>query len=415
MQLPLPTSPTLPGDHAADAPHRLVGVHGGPDALGVPAHDFSTNSNACGPCPAVLAALQQADATRYPDPAYTALRAALAALHGVAPGRIVVAGSASEFIHRITTWAQLQGAAQVLLPPHSYGDYAQAAQAHRLAVRRRGAGGADGADGVYGVHVASTTLQWACEPASPLGTVDAALAAWHAAPLPGGVRVLDCAYHPLRLEPAGPAPALPASAWQLWSPNKALGLTGVRAAYAVAPAGAEGMVLALQGLAASWPVGAHGVALLHAWATPAVQQWVAACLPTLRQWKARQQALCTALGWAVLPGSLANYFVATLPGPSVSTAETVFGDDLPAPHPPVRAAPVEARARSGAAHLCGPGVAHPATSALQAALRQHGIKLRDCTSFGLPGAVRLGVLPPASQDALQAAWHAVQADPTLRT
>ncbi len=60
------------------SPAILPGVHGGPDALGVPAHDFSTNSNACGPCPAVLAALQQADATRYPDPAYTALRAALA-------------------------------------------------------------------------------------------------------------------------------------------------------------------------------------------------------------------------------------------------------------------------------------------------------------------------------------------------
>ena len=24
--------------------------HGGPDALGAPVHDFSTNSNACGPC-----------------------------------------------------------------------------------------------------------------------------------------------------------------------------------------------------------------------------------------------------------------------------------------------------------------------------------------------------------------------------
>ena len=67
------------------SPAILPGVHGGPDALGVPAHDFSTNSNACGPCPAVLSALQQANATRYPDPAYTALRAALAALHGVTP------------------------------------------------------------------------------------------------------------------------------------------------------------------------------------------------------------------------------------------------------------------------------------------------------------------------------------------
>ena len=396
-------------------PSIPLGMHGGPDALGVPAHDFSTNSNACGPCPAALSALQQADATRYPDPAYTALRAALAALHGVAPGRIVVAGSASEFIHRITTWARLQGLAQVLLPPHSYGDYAQAAQAHGLAVRRRGAGDLDGA---HGAHGASTTLQWACEPASPLGTVDAALAAWHAAPAAGAggggsLRVVDCAYRPLVLEPAhafsAASTSLPASAWQLWSPNKALGLTGVRAAYAVAPAGAEGMVPALQGLASSWPVGAHGVALLHAWATPAVQQWVEGCVPTLREWKARQLALCTALGWAVVPGSLANYFVATLASPSVSTAETVFGDDLPAPNPSVRAEPVEARVRSGTTDLCGPGVAHPATSALLAALRQHGIKLRDCTSFGLPGAVRLGVLPPTSQDALQAAWHAVHA------
>ena len=112
------------------SPAILPGVHGGPDALGVPAHDFSTNSNACGPCPAVLSALQQADATRYPDPAYTALRAVLAALHGVAPDRIVVAGSASEFIHRITTWARLHGCTQVQLPPHSYGDYAATPPAH---------------------------------------------------------------------------------------------------------------------------------------------------------------------------------------------------------------------------------------------------------------------------------------------
>ena len=39
------------------------------------------------------------------------------------------------------------------------------------------------------------------------------------------------------------------------------------------------------------------------------------------------------------------------------------------------------------------------------ALRAQGIKLRDCTSFGLPGAVRLGVLPPASQDALRVSFQ----------
>ncbi|HRM83574.1 MAG TPA: aminotransferase class I/II-fold pyridoxal phosphate-dependent enzyme, partial [Acidovorax temperans] len=209
------------------SPAILPGVHGGPDALGVPAHDFSTNSNACGPCPAVLSALQQADATRYPDPAYTALRAALAALHGVAPDRIVVAGSASEFIHRITTWARLHGCTQVQLPPHSYGDYAQAAQAHGLAVLRRSAKAAVGGEGSDAG--APATLHWACEPASPLGTVDGVLSAWHGPTPPGSVRVLDCAYRPLRLATSHSDPELPASAWQLWSPNKSLGLTGVRA------------------------------------------------------------------------------------------------------------------------------------------------------------------------------------------
>ena len=40
-------------------------------------------------------------------------------------------------------------------------------------------------------------------------------------------------------------------------------------------------------------------------------------------------------------------------------------------------------------------------------LAAHGIKLRDAASFGLPGTVRLGVLAPAAQDALQAAWQAL--------
>ena len=40
-----------------------------------------------------------------------------------------------------------------------------------------------------------------------------------------------------------------------------------------------------------------------------------------------------------------------------------------------------------------------------AALRAQGIKLRDTTSFGLPGHVRISVQPPAVQDALHNAWQ----------
>lgn len=327
-------------------------LHGGPDALGAPLHDFSTNSNACGPCPAAQAAVQQADATRYPDPAYTALRAQLGALHGVAPGRIVLAGSASEFIHRMTALAAQQGACSVVLPEHSYGDYAQAAQARGLQVLRP----ADAGSGAAGLH-------WACEPSSPLGWADPVLAAWAQVPaLAAPLRVLDCAYAPLRLGASTP-PAVLHGVWRLWTPNKALGLTGVRAAYAVAPRGSEALVDALTALAPSWPVGAHGVALLQAWAQPQVQRWLAQSLLTLHAWKQRQMALCTALGWAVQPGSQANYFCAQPPALALADA---------LPH-----------------------------------LRAAGIKLRECSSFGLPGMVRLGVLPPVSQEALRMAWGAL--------
>ena len=105
-------------------------IHGGPDAFGAVQFDFSTNSNACGPCPSAMAAIQQADATRYPDASYTVLRGQLAAFHGVDVQRVVLAASASEFIFRITAMVSRRGGCSVGLPPHSYSDYAHAALAH---------------------------------------------------------------------------------------------------------------------------------------------------------------------------------------------------------------------------------------------------------------------------------------------
>jgi len=323
-------------------------VHGGPDTLGVPRFDFSTNSNACGPCPKALAALQQADATRYPDPRYTALRAALADFHGVEPGRILIAGSASECIFRLTAWVVRQGGGTVCLPRHAYGDYAQAAQAWGLGLT---------------FDAAQASLVWACEPSSPLGQ---AHAPWPALDS-HSVVVLDCAYAPLRLSGT---PSLSAAQrdqlWQLFSPNKSVGLTGVRAAYAIAPVGGEANVQDIDALAPSWLLGAHGVALLLAWVTPEVQAWLGNCLPTLRDWKVRQMAMLTELGWTCLPSD-ANFFCAR-PAPQAEDAATRWRTEL--------------------AHLRG-----------------QGIKLRDTASFGLPGHARLGVLPPAAQDALQAAWQ----------
>jgi histidinol-phosphate aminotransferase len=328
-------------------------MHGGPDALGVPLHDFSTNSNACGPCPLALAAVQAADASRYPDASYTALRAALADWHGVAPGRLLPAGSASEFIFRISAWvgrrAGSAGPPGVWQPQHAFGDYAAAAAACGLPRRHD-----DGGEGA--------ALVWACEPSSPLGQ---AHTRWPGATY-GGTVVLDSAYAPLRLSgSASLGPAQRDRVWQLYSPNKALGLTGVRAAYAIAPLGHEAAVAQLDALAPSWVLGSHGVAMLQAWVQAPVQGWLTNSLTTLRRWKALQIELLTGAGWTCLP-SEANFFCARPP----------------------------------------PGTTVPAWCQ---ALRAQGIKLRDTGSFGLPGLVRLGVLPPGAQAALLAAIESVGA------
>jgi len=324
-------------------------IHGGPDGLGVPLHDFSTNSNACGPCPAALAAVQQADATRYPDAGYSALRARLAAFHEVDEARVLLAASASEFIFRVTAFAAGQGARAAWLPPMSYGDYAQAAGAHGLSM----------------VDVPrDAQLLWACEPSSPLGAAHTGLAALADGRQSQALLVLDRAYEPLRLSGAATlSPRQLDSTWQLWTPNKALGLTGVRAAYAIAPVDQTDAAIALERLCPSWPVGAHGEAMLQAWAGRDARAWLAASLKTLREWKVRQIEMCESLGWRCL-SSEANFFCAqpTLPD--------------------------------------GVGL----QQAL-AALRDQGIKLRDTTSFGLPGHVRLGVQSPTVQDALHNAWQ----------
>ena len=336
-------------------PPKGTRIHGGPDCHGAALHDFSTNSNACAPCPAAQAAVRQADASQYPDASYSALRRQLADFHGVDAARIVLAGSASEFIFRITALAaqtaQTAGeGGAVWLPPHSYGDYAQAARAHRLAVT---------------AQAADADLLWACEPSSPLGAAQPGLGEMADARTDKSLLVLDRAYEPLRLRGK---PSLNAAqlhtVWQLWTPNKALGLTGVRAAYAIAPVDAQAQVFQLDQLSPSWPVGAHGVALLQAWTDPGVQAWLAASLDTLRDWKTRQIALCESLGWTCL-SSDGNFFCAR---PTL-----LHRLNLP-----------EALAR----------------------LRTHGIKLRDTTSFGLPGHVRVSVLPPAAQEALARAWQA---------
>jgi histidinol-phosphate aminotransferase len=315
-------------------------VHGGPDAAGPVRWDFSTCANAAGPCPPALAAVRAADPTRYPDPQAHALREALAALHGVAPSRVLLAASASEFIQRVTAVGARLLPGTVVVPRHSYGDYAAAASAWQRPCS---------------VDDQAPTLRWLADPSSPQG---------RATPPPvdpGAVpTVLDAVYAPLRL--AGQSPWTDAArdaVFVLHSPNKALGLCGVRGAYAVAPRDAgydvRAWCEALEAASPSWPLSAHAEAMLHAWATPAARDWVAHSHATLAHWK---QALIEALA--------ARGFELQ---PSITPFLCVR------PPRPVRAARLRAR----------------------------DVAVRDASSFGLHGWWRVSAQPPDALRALLAA------------
>lgn len=363
--------------------------HGGMDALGVAQYDFSTNSNACGPCPQALQQVQAADPSHYPDPHYVQLRAQLAAWHGVAQEQIVLGASASELIHRLLLAVQLAGVQRARVPSPAYGDYARQALALGMHVHYR----TDTSEAEAALQQPAliaqqaAAIEWVCSPCSPQGRQDPLVQQWLAEANPQAAcwRVLDAAYAPLRLEQSGTAwldqaQLLQAVCWQLFSPNKSLGLTGVRAAYAIAPRKPEAehaaqhwrdQLVRLQALAPSWPLGAHGEAMLRAWLQPPVQQWLQASREQLQIWKQQQFNLLRNLGWHIAPDSQANYCVAQPPWPSMHGS---------------------------------PQQQMQQRHALLAQLRRFGVKLRETDSMGLPGHVRISVQAPAAQAALAHAW-----------
>ncbi|WP_077032832.1 aminotransferase class I/II-fold pyridoxal phosphate-dependent enzyme [Pelomonas sp. KK5] len=322
-----------------------LAIHGGTDDGPPIAHDFSSNANPLGPPPALWQAVLGADRRRYPDPAYTALRQRLAAAHDVEPERILPTSGGAEAIRRLTLVARQAGLNRVFVPQPGFGDYAAAAAALNLAISPY--------VGLQDLKPQGPALVWICEPRNPSGgSAGSAALQQLAGRLPAGsLLAVDTAYAPLRLE--GEATRIPERCWQLHCPNKALGLTGIRAAYLVAPSAAEAAGAAA--LAASWVIASEGEAMLRHWHDAATQDWLSDSRLQLRDWAATQRSALAALGWHQ-QASCTPFWLAKPPAP-------VSG----------------------------------------ALLRERGIKLRDASSFGLPGWFRIATLPPASQDALMEA------------
>lgn len=319
----------------------LLPEHGGPDGGPVVAHDFSSNASPLGPTPALWQAMLAADRRSYPDPQYRALRRRLGDEDLVLP----TAGGA-EGIRRMTLAAMRAGHREVWVPQPGFGDYALAAQALGLRVKPY----AEPAD----IRPTAPALVWVCEPCNPTG---ASVTAWPV--LDGHLVIVDRAYEPLRLH--GDAAMPPPGAWQMACPNKALGLTGVRAGYLIAPAADEVWAHALS-LAPSWVLSAEGVTMLMHWLDDDTQAWLAHARAQLREWTAAQRAMLDGLRWQQRP-SCTNFWLARPP-------------------------------RAGIAPR----------------LRKRGIKLRDAASFGLPGWVRVSAQPPAAQRALQLALLEIEGE-----
>jgi histidinol-phosphate aminotransferase len=317
----------------------LAPVHGGADSLPEPRYDFSSNANALGPCPWVLSAVRNADVTRYPDPLYTELRGKIASFHQTTRDRIVVGAGASELILRLIR--RIGGAVQQMAP--TFSEYGRGArlERRRLLSACSPAAFARAQSEYPGIGF----ICWPNNPTGELWPLDFVSAAAAAGPL-----VVDMAYAPLcETQHTASIEAAAAGAYRLYSPNKAFGLTGVRAAYLIMP----GVDRHLANLAPSWVIGRDAVAFLEAACEPRAREWLAQGIPQLERWRARIAFSLQQLGVSVRE-SPATFLLAKV------------GD----------------------------------AGRIASQLRDHDVRVRDCTPFGLPQWIRLSAQPPSAQRAL---------------
>jgi histidinol-phosphate/aromatic aminotransferase/cobyric acid decarboxylase-like protein len=346
-----------------DSPARL---HGGVvaaelEALGLdPAAvvDFSTNVNPYGPHAAVAAAIREAPIARYPDPEARLARRTLAAGLDLAPERIVVGAGAAELLWLAARTLLRPGDAAVVVAP-TFSELGVAAARARARVREWRASAADDFridldDVSRAVDATNARLVSLCVPNNPTGAAPAfeaiaALADRH----PAATLVLDESYLSLSERYADAARALPAQVLRIRSLTKEHAIPGVRVGYAVA---APELAQRLEAERPAWPVGAAAQAAIVA--ACRAESFVAEARARILGDREALAARLRAIGLTPLP-SLGPFLLFAVP--------------------------------------------IPATELRLRLLRDHGVLVRDASSFGLPRHVRVGVRNRADVDRLVAA------------
>ena len=331
-------------------------VHGSAPRSAGDVLDFSVSSNPLGPAPGVLAAARAAALGRYPEPESATLRGALAERLDLPAERVVVGNGSVELIWLLAL-AFLERGDRALVVGPTFAEYARAARLMGAEVSEYRAAPADGfrldlAALCSAIRAAQPRLTFLCNPNNPTGAyltrgeVEALLAATP------GLLALDEAYVRFVDGAWDVRPLLQHDRLVvLRSLTKDHALAGVRLGYAL---GAPAVMRAIQWAQPPWSVNAAaqaaGLAALRE------DEHVARGRALAAQAKDYLVRGVRPLGLAALP-SAGNFFLVAVPN---------------------------------AAELAG-------------ALRERGIYVRDCTSFGLPGHLRLAARPLDECDALLAA------------
>jgi histidinol-phosphate aminotransferase len=343
-------------------------VHGGVDLselsrLGLRPEDiddFSANVNPFGPSPTVREAVNRVAFDRYPDRMCLELRSELAARHGVAEERVLVGNGSSELIW-LAAVAYLKPGDRVAILGPTFSGYERAARlmgAEVSTCRAREEENFSPPRDAFArsIEELRPRLAFLANPNNPTGTSVATprvydLAAQH----PKTVFVLDEAY--ARCCGGGPQEG-PPNLLRLRSLTKAHGLAGLRLGYCV---GTEAVLTTLRAAQPPWSVNAVAQA-----AGLAALRDERHLHDTLDSWWAASLELIERLRGA---------------GFSPITSETPFfllpvGD--------------AARTRSSLLGRC--------------------VLVRDCTSFGLPGHVRISSRTRAENARLVAALVEIRAE-----
>ncbi|HVC33523.1 MAG TPA: histidinol-phosphate transaminase [Chloroflexota bacterium] len=348
--------------HVAD----LAPVHHGSitdpelDALGLTRDqviDFSVNTHPFGPSPTAVEAARGAVWTAYPDDGACILRRELAAHNRVTKAEVVVGNGSVELIWLIALAFLEPGDAVVVVGP-TFGEYARATRIAGGIVHEYHANLADS----FAIDLTAVTdlvrcvdarLVFLCNPNNPTGSLVPLVALRTLAEqLPETLVVVDEAYRQFLDEPP-PSTSLLAcgNVMLLRSLTKDYALTGLRLGYVLAPAQ---LTNAVDRVRPHWNVNAIACAVgLAAMRDDAHLERGRA---EVRRARAYLTAALTDLGLRVLPAT-ANFILV-----DVGEARQV-----------------------------------------RAALLRHGICVRDCSSFGLPTSIRIGLRPLAACERLVAA------------